>query len=339
MANVIHWGILGLGKIARKFAHDLRHVPGARLSAVASSDLSRAKDFAQEWGAEEAFGQYADLALAQQLDVVYIATPHPLHAQWTQFFLEKGIPVLCEKPLGMNAREVQKIIQTSKTHATFFMEAMWSRFMPSLRQAHAWIQAGRIGELRHIRADFGYQAPQHPNRRAFNKSLGGGALLDIGIYPLFLGHWMAGAPVADIQAVAQFSESGVDAATEMSIRYENGVTGSYNATFLANTRSEGFLYGSDGYIHLPTRFHDCQEITLYTADHAVVETQSFPRSEIFGYIYEIEAVQAALQAGWVEHPQMTHADSLAVSQLLDQVRSRIGLSYDQDGDIHSYPLV
>ena len=330
MANVIHWGILGLGKIARKFAHDLRHIPGAQLTAVASTDLARAKAFAAEWGAGEAFGQYEDLALAQSLDVVYIATPHPLHAQWARFFLEKGIPVLCEKPLGMNAQEVQTIIQSSQVTQTFFMEAMWSRFMPSLLQAYQWIQDGRIGVLRHIRADFGYQAPQQPDRRAFNKSLGGGSLLDIGIYPLFLGQWMAGAPVAELQAIAQFSETGVDAATDISVRYQNGVTGSYNATFLANTRSEGVLYGSDGYIFLPTRFHDCQEVTLYSSDHTPLETKSFPRQDFFGYTYEIEAVHAALQAGWVEHPDMTHGDSLALSQLLDLVRHRIGLSYPSD---------
>jgi len=330
MSEVIHWGIVGLGKIARKFAHDLRFVSGAQLTAVASSDLARAQEFAQEWGALEAFGRYEEILQAQKLDVVYIATPHPQHFPLAHFFLRQGVAVLCEKPAGMNAREVKAMIQASQDHQAFFMEAMWSRFMPSLRKAQAWIQAGLIGELRHIRADFGYQAPTRLDRRAFNKELGGGSLLDIGIYPLFLGQWLAGAPMDQIQAIAEFHTTGVDAATEMVVRYQNGVTGSYNATFLTNTRSEGYLYGSEGYIQLPTRFHDCQEITRFSLQHEVQETLTFPRGEAFGYCYEMEAVHEAIRNGWIEHPDMRHADSLTLNETLDRVRKEIGLRYKQD---------
>lgn len=330
MAEVIHWGIVGLGNIAQKFAHDLRFASGAKLSAVASTDLERAQAFAQEWGADEAFGSYEEILQAQKLDVVYIATHHPKHFPLTQFFLQHGIAVLCEKPAGMNAQEVEAMIQSSKQHQAFFMEAMWSRFMPSLKKAQEWIQTGHIGELRHIRGDFGYLAPSDPAHRAFNKKLGGGALLDIGIYPLFLGHWMAGAPVADLHAVAEMYETDVDAAIEIVVRYENGVTGSYNATFLSDTRSEGYLYGTKGYIQLPTRFHNSWEVTRFSPQHEVNETLSFPRGEALGYFYEMEAVHEALKQGWIEHPDMSHADSLALSQLLDRVRQSIGLRYPQD---------
>jgi len=183
--HVYNWGIIGMGRIAHKFAQDLQLLPNARLWAVASQDTTRAAAFAGQYKAPHHYGSYEAILSCPELDVVYIATPHVTHCSNTLMCLEAGIPVLCEKPLAMNAAEAESMVQTARQRQVFLMEAMWTRFLPATLQMLKWIEEGRIGEVISVKADFGFRAPFDPQSRIYNKALGGGALLDIGIYPAF----------------------------------------------------------------------------------------------------------------------------------------------------------
>ncbi len=189
-----HWGILGPGKIARKFAEDLRHVPGATLTCVASRSAERAAAFAADFGAEYNVAGYEHIFDGPALDAVYIAVPHTGHRELTEMCLERGIPVLCEKPLGLNYGEVRAMVATARRTGTYLLEALWTRFLPSTAAVIQQLAAGSIGRLESLRADFGFRAPTNPDSRLLDPALGGGALLDIGIYPVFLAQLLVRCP-------------------------------------------------------------------------------------------------------------------------------------------------
>ncbi|MDX1911788.1 MAG: Gfo/Idh/MocA family oxidoreductase [Saprospiraceae bacterium] len=178
-----NWGIIGLGKIARQFAEDLQRLPNARLHAVASTSTERATAFAQEFNATHAFGSYEEIVGCPDLDVVYIATPHPLHAENTLLCLENGLPVLCEKPFAMHYDEARRMVAAARRNRVFLMEALWTRFIPATETAINMVENGEIGRLHTIRADLGFNMPFNPASRVYNKSLGAGSLLDLGICP------------------------------------------------------------------------------------------------------------------------------------------------------------
>ena len=173
------------GEIAHKFANGLQFVPGARLQAVGSRNLDRAKAFATQYHAAKSYGSYEELAADPEVDIIYIATPHSFHMENTLLCLEHGKAVLCEKPIAINSQQVQAMIDASQQHKTFLMEALWSRFLPNILKAKDLMESGVIGKANHLAVDFGFEASYDPDSRLFNPALGGGALLDIGIYPLF----------------------------------------------------------------------------------------------------------------------------------------------------------
>ena len=322
--NIIRWGILAPGHIAHKFAQDLARVEGAKLMAVASRDLDRAKEFAEEYDAPYAYGSYAKLADCPELDVVYVASPHVGHHAHTLLCLNAGLAVLCEKPFGMNLGEVKEMIEMSRSKKLFLMEAMWSRFMPTTLKTLELIRKGAIGRVLGVRADFGFKALKDPRKRLFNKDLGGGALLDIGIYPLFWSYAMLGMP-ATVKASAVFSDTGVDASTGMVLTYDTDAFAFLDCTLLARTDCEAIVYGELGCIRVHSRWHNSQALSLELTD-AEPERLTFER-EAHGYNYEIESANHALRAGLTENPDWSHQDSLNLMTLLDRVRGEIGLEY------------
>ena len=325
-----NWGIIGLGKIARKFAEDLRRLPNARLHAVASTSRERAKDFAVEYKAPYFFGTYEDIVRCPDLDVVYVATPHVLHCENALLCLEHGIPVLCEKPLAMHSNQVQRMVNTARRKRTFLMEALWTRFIPAFDHAMDLIERGEIGKVHTIKADFGFLAENNPKGRLLNKELGGGALLDIGIYPVLLSQFIFGKPdPEDIQAAATFTATDVDDSCAMIFQFPGKKLSLLHATIAANTPIEAHIYGSHGSITLHTRWHHPQHLTVNK--HVGTVTQSriveMPYGG-WGYAFEAKHVMECLEENMVESPLVPLGLSEELMETLDAIREKIGLQYE-----------
>jgi predicted dehydrogenase len=320
----MNWGIIAPGRIAHKFAQDLAQVADAKLVAVASRNYDRAREFANQYGAAHAFGSYEELAQCDEVDVVYIASPHIGHHPHTLLCLQNKKAVLCEKPFGMDAAQVAEMVATAEQNNVFLMEALWSRFMPTIVKTLEIIESGAIGNIKMVRADFGFLADFDPEKRLFNKELGGGALLDIGIYPLFLSYVVLGIP-AHINASAVFSDTGVDELLGAVLTYDNDKMAVLDATFRATTNCEGLIYGDKGSITIHGRWHESKSLTVRYED-GTNETHHFDRTT-WGYDYEIEEVHRCLQNNQKQSTLWSLQDSKNLMQLLDNVRSVIGLAY------------
>ncbi len=324
MAKTYNWGIIGPGKIAHKFAQDLGKLPNARLHAVASRSEERARAFALQYGAPHAYGTYEGITACPDLDVVYIATPHTGHRDNTIMCLNAGLPVLCEKPFAMNSAQVQEMVDAARANDTFLMEAIWSRFTPSTAKALELIGHGMIGDVLSVKADFGFRPPFNPEGRLFNLALGGGSLLDIGIYPVFLALLVLGKP-AEIQALAQLGPTGVDEEVGMLFKYEGGQMAHLHATIRAFTKTEAFIYGERGAIHLHTRWHEPTALSLLLEDRRPQDYRFDYHTN--GYSYEAEEVMHCLEHGLKESPLLPLGFSRDLMEVLDAVRGRIGLRY------------
>lgn len=320
----IRWGILGLGKIAHKFAEDLSIVEGGHAAAVASRALSKAQSFAGQYQIPKAYGSYEDLLQDPSIDAVYIATPHVFHQPWTIAALDQKKAVLCEKPLGLSAAEVQAMIRSAEDNQCFLMEALWTRFLPATEKVLQIIKDGAIGAIQSIEADFGYAAAFDPQSRLFNPALGGGSLLDIGIYPLYLCELLLGPPTS-LQAMARFSPTGVDSYCAMLLDYGHAAKARLLSTLDATTRTEASIYGSKGSVYLHPRFHESQRVTLH---NEAGETHFNTPYTGQGFVHEIAEVHQCLQEGRIASEKHSHQDSLALAELLDRVREAIGLVYE-----------
>lgn len=327
MPTNINWGIIGLGRIARKFADDLRLLPQARLHAVAATDPERARTFAEAYQVPHHYGHYEAITRCPGLDVVYVATPHPGHAAAALLCLQAGIPVLCEKPFTMNLPEARRLAETAHTQGVFLMEAMWTRFIPAVAQALQWVEQGAIGHVHTVKADFGYKSAFDPASRIFNKALGGGALLDIGIYPAALALMLFGKPAAsDIQAAATFTPSGVDESCAFTFQYPGNRLALGHTTVAAVTPVEAWLYGDTGALYLHPRWHHAQRLSLTRYEDNHTETFEFPYAG-WGYHFEAAHVMECLQRGLPESPLWPLQRSLDLMEILDTIREKIGLYY------------
>ena len=325
MDQSIKWGIIGLGKIAGKIADALKLVDGAELYAVASRTQEKAVLFGSTHAAEKSYGSYEELVKDSAVDVVYIATPHVSHAEMTLLCLNHGKSVLCEKPFAMNRKEVELMIDLAKEKQLFLMEAMWTRFIPATEKVLELIQDGVIGELRSVHADFGFSAEYEPGKRLFNKSLGGGALLDIGIYPLYLSYLILGQP-QDIQATAHIGPTGVDHSVAMLLSFAGDRQGILHTTLTSTTQTSAWIHGSEGSIYMHPRFHHCDRLSVLK-NHEEVAVYDIPFLGN-GYCHEIIEVAECLRQGKTQSSLMSWEDSLALIDLLDGVRDRIGLVYE-----------
>lgn len=327
MNKTFRWGIIGLGRIAHKFATGLQLVPNAQLYAVASREIGKAQTFAAEYGASHAFGSYEELLTIKDLDAIYVATPHSEHHANVLMCLRAGIPVLCEKAFAFNARQVREMIATARLENVFLMEAIWTRFLPATLKTLELIESGSIGDIKHLSADFGFLAPYNPEGRLFNKALAGGSLLDIGIYPLFISKLLLGNP-QHIKAVASLTETGVDMACTMALSYENGATASLFSTLAARTDSTATIYGTKGKILMHSRFHEATAITLEIEGD---EPQYIPCERLGdGYCYEAIHVQECLTNGLTQSPLLPLSFSLELIELMDEIRRQIGVVYEAD---------
>ncbi|MFN0035163.1 MAG: Gfo/Idh/MocA family protein [Saprospiraceae bacterium] len=324
-----NWGIIGLGKIARQFADDLRLLPNARLHAVASTSLERADAFAAEFGAAHAFGRYEDLLHCPGVDVVYIATPHPFHCEHTLLCLESGLPVLCEKPFAMNLAEARRMVAAARRNRVFLMEALWTRFVPAIEHVFELVEKGEIGELHTIKADLGFKMPFDPASRRFNKTLGAGSLLDLGIYPALLALSFFGKPEPEnICAAATFTATDVDESCAFTFQYPKGRLAICHSTIAANTSLGAHLYGTEGTIFLHPRWHHTQKITVSRYDCG---QESFRDIDLpyagRGYSFEAAHVVQCLENEMLESDAVPLDFTLDLVETLDTIREKVGLEY------------
>jgi predicted dehydrogenase len=326
MTDVVRWGILGTGKIARAFANALKDTPGAVLAGVGSRGLASAQAFAAEFGGA-AYGSYEELAQARDVDLIYVGTPHPAHADNVRMALEAGKGVLCEKPFTMNRRQAEELVALARAKNLFLMEAMWTRFMPALAEVRRVVESGEIGRVTQVIADLGFKADFGHEHRVFNPVLGGGALLDLGIYPLSIAVALLG-PVESVAAHAEIGPTGVDEQTGFVLRHSKGGLSICSCSLRARLPSELTVAGERGHVRMNTMFHRAQTVTVARED-GIARTVPTPFLGN-GYVHEAIEAQRCWQAGLIESPGMTHDDTLALMGVMDEVRRQIGVRYAAD---------
>jgi predicted dehydrogenase len=326
ISGPIRWGIVATGGIAAKFAEACKFEEKrsglSTLAAVASRDAAKASEFAKKWGIPVSYGSYEALFADPSIDAVYIATPHSSHAELSISALKAGKHVLCEKSVALTGSEFAPVIETARKTGLFFMEAMWMKFNPSFRKALSWLESGRIGTPKFIRADFFLNAPYDPQSRLYDPALGGGALLDVGIYPVTFAVVMAGKTRPDhLSSIINPGPAGIDLYNKQRFTWKSGLaadlSSAINLQGIKETRSAVVL-GDKGSITLPF-FWMAQETTLLDAEGTELERYDAP-FDCNGYEYEIREVERCLNLSQTESSVQTWADSIMVMDILDEIR-------------------
>lgn len=320
----VRWGILSTGAIAHSFVQDLQLIPDAEVLAVGSRAQVTADAFAQRYGIPRAYGDWDSLAADADLDVIYVATPHSAHHDATMRCLRAGRAVLCEKPLTLDEPSSRELVETAKAAGVFLMEAMWARCNPAIRRMQALLADGAIGEVTSVHANFGLAGPFSPRHRLRHPALGGGALLDAGIYPITLAHLVLGRPDS-ITAWASLTPERVDQQTAMIFGYETGAVALLSCGIVGATGTTAVVTGRTGRIELPGPFFRLSRFTLHRrgAEPAVVEEPLAGH----GYVPEAAEVHRCLREGLTESPLVPHATTLDVMSIMDEIRDLIGVSY------------
>ncbi len=324
------WGIIGLGRIAHKFAFELHQTGLGQIQAVASRDNSKAESFAKEYNIPNAYGSYEDFLNRAQVQAVYIAVPHHLHAEYTQKCLERGIPVLCEKPFTINYKELEALVVLARQKKVFLMEAMWARFMPHIQWIKQLVDQNELGNILHMKAEFCFKGKERGLtqgvERLLKNELGGGALLDIGIYPLFLSYLLLGIPVK-IQSQANII-SDIDENCMMLCHYESGATAYLESSITWESVGLAVIYFEKGTITIPARWHESNQVIFQrTGEAAETKSWHYPSR---GFYYEMKEVQDCINAGKTESDLMPLHYSLDIMKMMDQIRGQIGLKYPAD---------
>ena len=327
MDKLIRWGILGTGKIAKAFALALREVPDVQLAAVASRSADSAAAFAREYGAVRSHGSYQALADDPGVDVIYIATPHAMHHENAMMCLNAGKALLIEKAFTLNRRQAQEIASLARQRKLFVMEAMWTRFQPAMLEAKRMIDMGEIGNVRNLQADFGFPAEAGPEHRLFNPALGGGALLDLGIYPLSMAAFFLG-PVRAAAGQGELAPTGVDIQASFTLRHDSGALSACTCSLNARTPTTLTICGDKGFLRLHGRFHHTEHFTIGLNDGSE-RTFHYPRIGN-GYAHEAMEVSHCLREGLLESEEMPLDESVALMGILDELRAQIGVRYAQD---------
>jgi predicted dehydrogenase len=321
--KIINWGIIGLGNISHKFAQDLLTIPDAKLYGVASRNQEKADAFAKKFNATKAYDSYEALANDPNIDAIYIATPHALHKENTLLCLNKGKAVLCEKPFAMDAHEVDEMIAVAKEKKVLLMEALWTYFLPHYQYVLNEIKNETYGKVLKLDADFGFYRDFDDSKRLFKKSLGGGSLLDIGIYPIFAALSTLGIP-KEILASVTFFDNGADSTCKMTFKYNNGVTALLKSTLIEDTPTEAIFYCEKGTIKINTMFHMPTTVSLIVDGKESIKDFGY---KTLGYNFEAIHFNNLLRKGKTESDIMTFEFSKQLIKTIDDVRNSIGLEY------------
>jgi len=322
--KIYKWGIIGPGRIAQKFAQALERVPDACLHAVASRDIEKAKQFAAIYNAPVFYDSYGALASDPEIDAVYIATPHTFHYAHVLLCLQQKKAVLCEKPMSVDYASTLEMVTAARQNNCFLMEAMWSRFLPIIEKTIQLINEGEIGTLKYLRADFGFAAPFDPASRLYNLQLGGGSLLDVGVYPLFLALLLMGKPDA-IKSFAHLSKTGADETTNAILFYKNGRMANILSSIVAQTPLSAEITGTEGTIILDRPWYKGRELQVRKND-SITQTISLPYGDN-GFEFQVQELQQCLAKNKTESDLLPLDFSLLMSSVTDEILKTANIVY------------
>jgi len=324
--KIYNWGILAPGNIARKFASELQELENARIYAVGSRDAKRADEFAKSFGAEHVYDNYNDLAADPDVDIIYIASPHAFHAEHALLCLSHKKPVLCEKALGINQSEVEQMVKSARENGVFFMEAFFTPHQPSYIEAKKIIDSRELGKVKYIQGWFGFnRTPYNPLLRLMNPALGGGALLDIGLYPVFDLLYFLGEP-DQIIATADFAETGVDESVSIRFDYENGVSASIFASFVAVSGVGTDILCEHGTLRL-RRLNAIEQSLEVEKRDSEIKRYNWENPKNTGLKLEAAEAMRCLDENRLQSNLMPHSMSLSLIKTLDKIRKEAGIIY------------
>lgn len=327
MSETLRWGIVGTGSIATKFATGLQALPTAQLMAVGSRSQSSADRFGDKFDVPHRHASYEALAADSEVDAIYIGTPHSLHLENMLQGLNQGKAVLCEKPFTINAAQAKQAIDLARSRGLFLMEAMWTRYLPLMVELRRLLDAGAIGEVRMISADFAFRTGFNPTSRAFDPNLGGGGLLDVGVYPINLASMILGAPDR-IVSLAELGQTGVDEQAAMVLGYAGGQLALLSTGVRTRSPQETVIMGTDGFMRVPPRWWVPTTLIIDRPNQAP-ETVEIPFVGN-GYNYEADEVHRCLRAGKTESDIMPLDETLAIMETMDTIRGQWGLKYPME---------
>ncbi len=317
------FGIIGAGKIAAVMAGTVGQMKEMECYAIASRSQEKADAFAKEHGFKKAFGSYEEMLQDPEVELIYIATPHSEHYEHAKLCIEYGKPCLVEKPFMVNAKQAEEIFVLAEQKGVFISEAMWTRFMPSREMLDEIISSGQIGEVTSVSANLGYRIYMIP--RMNDPKLAGGALLDLGIYPLNFASMVLGNAIKKTTSHVMLTENGLDEQNVMILEYENGVVATTRSTMLSTTEQSGFVYGTEGYL-IARNINNISHIDVYNLNREQVHSYEVPE-QITGYEYEVEASRRAILHGALECEEMPHSETMAIMKLMDHFREEWGVKY------------
>ncbi len=327
MAEKIKWGIMSTGGIAENFARSITPLENAELAAIGSRYLEKADAFAEKYGAKRAYGSYQELAEDGQVDIIYVATPHTLHCENTLMCLDAGRAVLCEKPFAVDSAQAERMVRKARDKKIFLMEAMWTRFLPVMKLVRSWIDEGRIGDVRMVRADFGEAFDDSGYNWRLDNKFAGGALLDLGVYPITMASMVFGSEPKDIRASADVI-NGIDEQTAMILSYDDNRMAVLDCSVKYRTGHHAIIHGTKGMIKIYPPFFGAVSAGLLAGDEDE-QIAEFPHEGgRNGHSYQAEAAMADLIAGRTENETMSLDETLRVMKIMDTVREIIGLEYD-----------
>ena len=320
----IKWAIMGTGTIASSFVKGLEFLEDAELYAVASRSIEKASEFGKMHGSKKCYGSYEEMVQDKEVDVVYIATPNNMHKENIILSLNNGKAVLCEKPLAINAKETEEVIKLAREKKLFLMEGMWTRFFPIMKKVQEWIDEDAIGKVRMVIADFGFRREGKLEERKASLERGGGALMDVGIYPIAFASWVFKKVPIDIKGIASLYETGVDEQSAMTLGYDGGQMASLACAINTPTSKEARIIGNKGTILIP-EFFKATSATLSVIDKEPV-TVNMPL-EGNGYNYEAAAVMECIRNNKLECSAISLDESLSTMRIMDELRNQYGIVF------------
>jgi len=321
-----NWAILGCGKIAAKFSSDLKLLPNARLYAAASRSQYKSQVFADKYGFEKAYGSYEEMVADPEVDIVYVATPHSHHRDHVILCVEQGKAVLVEKAFALTATQATEMIDAAHRNKVFLMEAFWTRFQPSFQKAMEVLQSGDLGKAWMMRSEFCFYSPYNPDNRLYNLALGGGSLLDVGIYPVFWALQIFGTP-SEIQTTADLAPTGADRSIAVTFKYPGGEIAQLASSLAVCSDTQTEIWCEKGFIRVRRIDPSTVKVTISAKDKSEEEL-IFHLDNGFGLFLEAQHVMECLDAGLTESPMLPHSFTLLQMQLLDEIRTIAGVRYE-----------
>ncbi|MGB4659250.1 MAG: Gfo/Idh/MocA family oxidoreductase [Mobilitalea sp.] len=323
--KTVKWGIIGAGGISSTFATALNAMENTEVLAVASRNLGRAQGFAKLYHAKKAYGSYEELVMDPEIDVIYIGTVNTEHKENAALCIAHGKSVLCEKPFTVNQQDTEYLIDLAKKHKVFLMEAMWTKFLPTTNTVKQWIKDKKIGEVKYFNISFGFQSEFDLKNRVYNPETAGGALLDVGIYPITYAIHMMGRLPDEISSSAHIGKSDVDEMNVIAFHYNEGVVADLSSAINAKIGMDAVIIGDKGKIIVPN-FWMASSAILYDENNKEIDTISLPH-KTNGYEYEAEEVNRCIREGKLESDILPLSDTLGIIQVMDKIRADWGLKY------------